>query len=86
MQQQIQELQQQQRNMPLPQEVQAQLQMQQDANSAIQQLKSIGLLKFGQNQEFIVPKSVTEQMGFVEELHAEQREALQLELQNRQLE
>ena len=45
----------------------------------------MGLLKFGQNQEFIIPKTVTEQMAFVEQNNLEEREALQLELQNRQL-
>ena len=60
--------------------------MQEEVGNIIQQLKNKGLLKFGDNQEIIMPNTVEQQMTFLNEEHAGNREALRLKLENEQLE
>ena len=72
--------------MGLPQEVRAQIEYAQHAKGAMDLLKMKGLLKIGKNNEMITPSTVEEQISFREENNRENREALIMEIQNRELE
>jgi hypothetical protein len=72
-------------NMPLPNEVKEKLELQDQVSDAVKQLKNKGLVKFGFNNEIMVPKSLQEQMAFLQEVHDEERLALTTSIANRQL-
>ena len=55
-------------------------------SEGIRQLKQKGLVKFGLNNEIIIPASLDQQASFMEESNAEDRAALETEIQNQQLE
>ena len=59
--------------------------MQEQVIEGIRQLRNKRLLKIGQNNEIIVPTTVTEQVTFMQEMHAEARAALEAEIANKQL-
>ena len=71
--------------MPLSQDVQDKLDLQDQFSDGIQQLKSKGLLKFNNNNEIVTPSSLQEQMANMQEFHAEQRVALEAEQANNEL-
>ena len=54
-------------------------------SEGIRQLKQKGLVKFGLNNEIIIPASLDQQASFMEESNAEDRAVLETEIHNQQL-